>query len=243
MPLRTGLTGIDQISILTAPVDHDDDQIDLVHGCVVLSDIIADIVADVAIDAAVDAAADAVVDAAADGAADAAATEGCISAANISRLKTLGLLLGGAVLGAIVDIVYKAIKNAVDDGGQTSSAADYWNALYNEMVKDYPCDLPASQACPTNFRNAQELMVGRFLIQLSEKQPTAATAAATFQKIWSAADEQALKTKLGAVAATGGIPSMLKVMAGYMNPSCSGAALVIATAQTVVTVAAFEYTG
>lgn len=223
---------------------------DLAHGCTIVIDAVADVVADVVVDGVVDAVVDGGADAVVDGGADALADAGAdaiadagansgLSPGTISKLKTLGLLLGGAVMGEIVSEATQAIKNAAA-GGHPPTSADYWNSLYSTMVAQYPCNTGSNTACPTNVRNAQEAMVGTFAINLGAN--GAAAAAAAFEKTWPADSQSQLKNTLVTMSQSSGIPSMLQYLATYTNPGASGAALVIATANVLMTVAGFEYT-
>ncbi|RFM26430.1 hypothetical protein [Deminuibacter soli] len=239
--------------------------IDLSHGCVaILVDVAADVVtdaatdavtdavvdgvADSAADAAADTAADAAADTAADTAADAAAdagadsgAQGGISTACSKRLKTLAIMLGGAIMSTVTTAVANAIYNAIKSAGSTpTTSADYWTALYNSMITVYPCNANNASTCPGNQRDEQEAMVLSLQQQLAQT-ASYAQSAQTFEESWSAASQTQLKDSLITVTDTGGIPSMCQYMENYTNTGASGAALVIATINVFDTVAAYEY--
>lgn len=236
--------------------------VDMAHGCVILADVVADVAvdaaADVAADTAVDAAADAGVDAAADSAADAAAdaavdaatdaaadaTADGVATATSSTWKNLGLVLGGSVLNMIVTKVVSVIeasKNSTGGGSTTPVSQTYWTNLYNEMIKDYPCDNSSASSCPGTTREQQIAMVAGFAVTLS-KNTTSQQGAQTYeQSAQYLSDKNALKQALTNVSNTGGIPSMVKYLETYTTPNATGTPLVIATANTLVEVASFVY--
>jgi len=255
-----GLFPMEHISINQADGYVDvDGQLDLAHGCVIIADVVADVVVDTVVDVVVDAvvdgavevvsdavvdvAADVVADAAVDAAADAAASG--LSQTAINRLKNLGLLLAGAVLGQIVAEATTLVKGVI--AGSTTAdpatAAKYWTALYNEMVKAYPCDLPASQSCPDQVRAKQQALVLEFALRIAKADPTQATQAQAFQTAFPASSQVALKKALSNISDTAGIPSMVKYLETYTFPNVSGGALVIATSNTLISVADFVFTG
>lgn len=227
-----------------------DVQIDLAHGCVVVEvvavdvsvEVVTEVVAEVVAEVGTDVGVDVVGDAAADVAADAA--ESGLSEATIARLRTLGLLLGGALMGTIVTESVNAVKAAIAarGGSRATSAADYWTALYKVMDKKYPCNLPASQSCGTNVRASQEAMIASFALAIAKQDPSQATAAQTFETVWPASSQRALKSALTNISNTGGIPGMIKYMETYTYPNVSGGALVIATSNTLISVADYVYT-
>jgi len=205
------------------------------------ADVVADTTTDVVADSTADSVADATGDAAADIAAD-AASDPAMSAANKAELKVLALTLGGAVVSYIVNAVTQAINNALGAGGgpANTTAADYWSALYDQMMPLYPCNNNEFTACPSGMRDSQILMVGTFEADLGLQFPDDMTAAATFETNYAQSLAE-LKNTLTDMAATAGIPSMIQYMVTYTNPGASGATLVIATADTLVTVASYCY--
>jgi len=245
-----------------------DPNLDLANGCIigdivvdvagdVVADVAGDVAADIAGDAGADAAADIAADAAADGAdvaadvvgdaaadvlADVAAEPG-VSSSTKAILKGFGLLLGGAVLSEILALIVQAIEYAASDsGGNPPTSAALWAALYNQMMQTYPCNNSASVPCATNVRAAQESMVGVFAVVLGQQDPQAAVDAQTFETTsWTQQSQQELKNTLTQISETAGIPSMVQYMETYTNPGATGAALVIATANTVISVADYCY--
>jgi len=246
-----------------------DPNLDLANGCIVgdivvdvagdvVVDVVGDVSADVAGDVGTDTAADIAADAAGDGAdasadiiSDVAAdvvadvsTEPGITGAEKAELKVLAMTLGGAVVSYVVGEVNKAITNAINSGGgdpATTTSAQYWEALYNQMIISYPCDNSEFNPCPSGVRDSQELMVGTYGVDLGLQYPDEAQAASTFEASWTPQSQQELKNSLTSIAATAGIPSMIQYMETYTNPGATGAALVIATSGTVVSVASYCY--
>lgn len=218
----------------------------------VTTDVVADAAADTASDVAADAASDAASDAAADVASEAAAdvvadvaAEPGVSSGTKTVLKGLALIVGTTVVTSIVEDVYGALKSAISNNSSDPSAttaAQYWSSLYSSMVAEYPCNNNATTSCGTNVRNDQLIMVGTYQIILGQKSPASAQAAANLMASsgWSQTEDD-LKNALMTVTETGGIPSMLEYMESYTNPDASGATLVIATANVVISVADFAF--
>jgi hypothetical protein len=150
-------------------------------------------------------------------------------------------------MGTVVTEAVSAVKAAIANSKTPSAptAAEYWTSLHTSMLQYFPCDTPASTACAANVRNSQEAMVLQFAWNLSSVTANA-QAATAFENAWPAVEQGALKQQLANVSTSAGIPSMINnVLVNYTydsgtNPS--GAAIVIATANTLSSVAAYVFT-
>lgn len=246
-------------------------QLDLAHGCTIVADVVIDASADAVVEVVIDAVADGVTDGVADAAADAAntaadaaadavgdgaadaaadapadAAESGLSPKAVSRLKILGLMLGTTMIR-----IANQASNAANDaaaghsgsgsGSGAPTAKEYWTALYNTMVHNYPCDLPATQSCPANVRASQEALVLSFAVTIAKRDPAAAKQAQAFEAAWPLSSNKALKSALSNISGTAGIPAMVQYLETYTDPGASGGALVIATAGVLSTVASFVY--
>ena len=126
-------------------------------------------------------------------------------------------------------------------GNNPPTSQTYWTALYNTMIDNYPCNSGSSTNCGPNVRASQIAMVSGFAMKLST-QAADATVAMNFENSADYATSVAqLKQALVTITATGGVPALVQYMGTYTNPGASGAGLVIATANTVVAVANYEY--
>jgi hypothetical protein len=236
------------------------ENIDFANGCVIIADIIADVAADVAIDviadAAADAAADAVADVAADTAADSvadavadtvadAAVDEGISTVASNTLKNLAKVLGASLLAKLTDMASSAIINAIKNssGGTaaTTTSADYWNSLYKIMDQAISCDTSASGTCGKNQRNGQEAMILEFQQNIVKANASVGNSAIIFEKKWDVASQKELKQALTNISKTNGIPSMVKYMSTYTNSGASGAVLVVATINTLISVTSYVF--